>query len=118
MGEQDGNNVSAREPRPSLGERSSVSICLAGSILISTGQQPCSLWLPSKQPAQELRWQMEIANQEPNQKSDRKIKIHSHEKRNDNRTTETEIKTLSALHVVCGFVCLLSTCQIIGPRHV
>lgn len=43
----------------------------------------------------------------------RKIKIHSHGKSNDNRTTEAEIKTISALHGACGFVCVLSTCQLI-----
>lgn len=61
---------------------------------------------------------VETTDHEPNQKSDQKIKLHSHENRNDNRTTETEIKTRSALHVVCGFVFVLSTREIIGSRHV
>lgn len=47
----------------------------------------------------------------------RKIKIHSHGKSNDNRTTEAEIKTISALHGACGFVCVLSTCQLIRSCH-
>lgn len=90
------------------------TIDLGSAIVVSTGQQ---LWFPSSQ-IHEPWWQMETTNQELNQKSDRKIKIHSHEKRNDNRTTESKIKTISALHVVCGFVCVLSTCQIISSRHV
>lgn len=81
--------------------------------------QPATLvTLAPKQPTQKLWRQMKITNQEPNQKSDRKIKIHSRENRNDNRTTETEIKTLATLHVVCGFVCVLSTCHSSGSRHV
>lgn len=67
--------------------------------------------LAPKQPdSHERRWQMETTNHEPKQKSAPKIKIHSHGKRNDNRTTEAEIKTVSALHVACGlcgcFVCV------------
>lgn len=54
---------------------------------------------------------METANHEPKQKSDPEIKIQSHgKKRNDNRTTEAEIKTVAALHVAWGlcvrFVCV------------
>lgn len=70
------------------------------------GLEPWPVGFPSSQ-THELWWQMQTTNHEPKQKSDPKIKIHSHGKRNDNRTTEAEIKTISALHVACG-LCVYS----------
>lgn len=81
------------------------------------GQEAWAPQLPSSQ-IHELGWQLETTNHEPNQKSDRKIKTHAHRKRYDNRTTEAEIKTISALHRACGFVCVLSTYQLLGSHHV
>lgn len=100
---QDKNNDNGSEAtrRGSDHKRSTASMLLGNG---SPGLPPSPsgpLGLPSSQ-TQELWWQMQTTNHEPKQKSDPKIKIHSHGKRNDNRTTEAEIKTLSALHEVCG----------------